>query len=95
MYLLPPHPPSPFRKGKLSNYHEKVINAGFNASGNNKCDAATVAMGRIATKSVMCQLYGIKGATARMTMPAMNKLAKSMEILNYCYVSTHWSKVQW
>lgn len=36
-------------------YHEKVINAGFSASGNSKCETVTVAMGRMATKSVIFQ----------------------------------------
>ena len=36
-------------------YQENVINAGFSASGNNKWLAVTVAMGRMATKSVISQ----------------------------------------
>lgn len=39
-------------------------------------------MGRIATKSVICQLYGINGATARIIMPTMKMVAKSIENLN-------------
>jgi len=41
------------RNGML--YHEKVINAGFRASGNSRCEVVTVAMGRMATKSVIFQ----------------------------------------
>lgn len=69
------------------NHQENVINAGFSASGNSKCDPATVAMGRIATKSVMCQLYGINGATAKIIMPTMKMVEKSIENLN-CAVHT-------
>jgi hypothetical protein len=67
---------------KQAVYHEKVINAGLRARGSSRCEPATVAMGRMATKSVMCQLKGMKGATARITMPAMKMLAKIMENLN-------------
>lgn len=37
-------------------YHENVMSAGLRASGSRRCDPATVAIGKIATKSVMCQL---------------------------------------
>lgn len=37
------------------NYHEKVIRAGFNAKGRRRWLPATVAMGRIATKSLIRQ----------------------------------------
>lgn len=63
-------------------YHEKVMRAGLSASGRRKCEAATVAMGRMATKSVMRQPIGTKGATARMTMPTMKTSEKIMENLN-------------
>jgi len=63
-------------------YHENVINAGFRAIGSNKCEAATVAMGKMATKSVMCQLYGMNGAVARMIMPTIKVMEKSIENLN-------------
>lgn len=63
-------------------YHENVIRAGFSASGSRKWLAATVAMGRMATKSVIRQSCGINGATANMTMPAMAVSEKSMENLN-------------
>jgi hypothetical protein len=36
-------------------YHEKVMRAGLRAMGNRKCDATTVAMGKMATKSVIIQ----------------------------------------
>lgn len=36
-------------------YHEKVMRAGFKARGNKKWEAATVAMGRMATKSLIRQ----------------------------------------
>jgi len=41
---------------KKTLYHENVINAGLSTSGKSRCDAETVAMGKMATKSVMCQL---------------------------------------
>lgn len=50
------------KMGKKPFYHEKVMRAGFKASGNKKCEAATVAMGRMATKSLMRQSYGTNGA---------------------------------
>lgn len=58
------------------------MSAGFSASGSKKCDVATVAMGRMATKSVIFQSYGTNGATARMIMPTMNMSDKSIEYLN-------------
>ena len=67
---------------KLPRYHENVINAGFSASGKRRCDPATVAIGRIATKSRMCQLYGTNGATARMIMPTRKTVANNIENLN-------------
>jgi hypothetical protein len=36
-------------------YHEKVMRAGLSAMGKRKCDATTVAMGKMATKSVIIQ----------------------------------------
>ena len=36
-------------------YHEKVMSAGLRANGRRRCEAATVAMGRMATKSVILQ----------------------------------------
>lgn len=63
-------------------YHEKVMRAGLSTSGRRKCETATVAMGRMATKSVMRQSKGTNGATARMTMPAMKVSEKSIENLN-------------
>jgi len=36
----------------------------------------------MATKSVMRQLYGMNGAVARMIMPMMKAMAKSIENLN-------------
>jgi hypothetical protein len=67
-------------------YHENVIRAGLRARGRSRWLAATVAMGKMATKSVMRQSYGTKGATARMTMPAMKMHEKIMENLN-CKIS--------
>lgn len=63
-------------------YQEKVIKAGLRASGRRKCEVATVAMGRMATKSVMRHWTGTKGATARMIMPTMKRMEKSIENLN-------------
>lgn len=64
------------------NYHENVINAGLSAMGNKKWLAATVAMGKIATKSWILQSCGMKGASARMIMAAIKVREKSMENLN-------------
>lgn len=64
-------------------YQEKVIKAGFNAIGRSKCEVATVAMGKMATKSVMRQLYGMKGAQARTIMRMMKPNEKIMEYLNW------------
>lgn len=64
-------------------YQEKVIRPGFSAMGSSKWLAATVDMGKMATKSVMRQSWGTKGATARMIMPTINARAKIMENLNY------------
>ena len=71
-------------------YQEKVMSAGLRASGNSKWLAATVAIGRIATKSVILQPTGTNGATAMTIMPTMKITAKAMENLNYndeAYVS--------
>jgi len=65
------------------NYQENVINAGLSASGNNKWLAVTVAIGRIATKSVISQPYGMNGATAKITMPAMPTSENMKENLNF------------
>jgi hypothetical protein len=68
--------------GVLVLYHEKVMRAGLRARGRSRCEVATVAMGRMATKSVIRQSYGMKGPVAKMTMVAMNKTENSMENLN-------------
>lgn len=59
------------------------MSAGFKANGSNKWLAATVAMGRMATKSVMRQLTGTNGATAIMTIPIMKISANAIEYLNW------------
>ena len=71
-------------------YQEKVMSAGLRDSGNSKWLAATVAIGRMATKSVILQPTGTNGATAMTIMPTMKITAKAMENLNYndeAYVS--------
>lgn len=50
-----PRKPNPSRGLVLGIYHENVIRAGFNANGRRKWLAATVAIGSIATKSVIRQ----------------------------------------
>lgn len=64
-------------------YQEKVMRAGFRAMGSKRWLVATVAMGRIATKSLMRQSIGTKGATARMMMAVMKNREKAIEYLNY------------
>lgn len=67
---------------ELPDYHENVISAGLRASGRRKWELATVAMGRMATKSLIRQSYGTNGATARIIIPAMKTREKTMENLN-------------
>lgn len=40
---------------RISNYQEKVMRAGLRTSGNSRWETVTVAMGRMATKSLMRQ----------------------------------------
>jgi hypothetical protein len=58
------------------------MRAGFRAIGRSRWLAATVAMGKMATKSVMRQSRGTKGATARITMATMKKSENVIEYLN-------------
>jgi hypothetical protein len=65
-------------------HHEKVINAGFSAIGNNKWLAVTVAMGKMATKSFIIQSCGTKLLpTANMIIPAIPSRANIMLHLNF------------
>jgi hypothetical protein len=59
------------------------MRAGFKANGSRKWLTATVDMGKIATKSVIRQSQGTNGATARMTIPAIETSANKMENLNW------------
>ena len=69
-------------RGLQEVYQEKVIKAGLSAIGNSRCDPLTMANGKMATKSVMCHEYGMKGAVARMIMPAMETKEKVIDTQN-------------
>lgn len=58
------------------------MRAGLRAIGSSRWLVATVAMGRMATKSLMRQSRGTKGATARMTIAVMKKRENAIEYLN-------------
>lgn len=59
------------------------MRAGFRTMGSSKWLTATVAIGRIATKSVMRQLNGTNGATARMMMATIKPRENKIDHLNY------------
>lgn len=60
------------------------MSAGLSAIGSKKCEAVTVPMGRMATKSVIRQSCGTKLPCAMMIMPAMETHESAMENLNCC-----------
>ena len=64
-------------------YHWKVIKAGFSAIGSNMWLAATVAMGKIATKSLISHVRGMKEPVARIIIPAIANVEKAKENLNF------------
>ena len=66
-----------------TNYHEKVIKAGLRTMGSSMWLAVTVDMGKIATKSLICQSGGIKLPSERIIMPTMPMRAKSILNLNF------------
>lgn len=51
--------------------------------GNNIWLAATVAMGKIATKSLISHEYGMKGPVAKVIIPAMANVENAKENLNF------------
>ena len=63
-------------------YQEKLIKLGFKANGNSKCETVTVAMGSIATKSVILQSYGTKLAFAKTIIAVIPNKLKAIENLN-------------
>ena len=52
--------------------------SGLSAIGRRKCEAQTVAMGRMAVKSVILQSHGTKGQTAKTIIAMQPSSAKSM-----------------
>lgn len=63
------------------------MRAGLRAIGSKRWLVATVAMGRMATKSVIRQSIGTKGATARMTIATMKRMENAIEYLNCTEIS--------
>ena len=66
-----------------SHYHEKVMRAGFKTIGRSMWLVVTVAMGNIATKSLICQSGGMNVPQASTIMPIMPMRANAMENLNF------------
>lgn len=64
-------------------YQKKVINPGFNTIGNNKVEAQRDAIGKIATKRLIFQLQGRKGASASTIMATIQNKLNTMEYLNF------------
>lgn len=67
---------------KWEYYHWKVIKAGLRAIGNSIWLAATVAIGKMATKSLINQEWGINSAVASIIIPMIAMSEKINEILN-------------
>lgn len=72
-----------FPRAKKKIYHEKVIKAGLRTMGNSIWLTVTVDMGKIATKSFICQSGGTKLPSERTIMPRMPMRANSMLNLNF------------
>lgn len=68
---------------RSARYQEKIIRAGFSAMGRSICDTTTEDMGRMATKSVMCQPHGTNGATAIMIITTMKVSENIIDHLNW------------
>lgn len=71
------------KQGREGVYHENVINAGFSTIGSSKWLTVTVAMGRMGTKSLICQSGGINEPVARMIIPTIPVSENAMLYLNF------------
>ena len=75
-----------------TNYHENVSKAGLRTMGSSMWLTVTVDMGKIATKSLICQSGGTKLPSERTIMPTMPMRAETMLKLEFLQGFRHFDE---